>query len=177
MLAVSKVSRMFYPNADLDYPDNNLIDSNEIKNKFPGVIFGKNVLIGKNVEIGNSSFIGSNSIIESNVKIGKNCLIGSFVSIKKSIIGDYVNIKNGSKIGTKGFGFIPVDDKNQRLPHIGKVVIYERAEIGANCTIDRGSVVDTIIGKNTFLDNQIQIGHNVRIGNNCIFGCSSSNCR
>jgi len=164
----TQVSRMFYPNADMDYPDINLVDSNEIKNKYSRVSFGKNVLIGKNVEMGNNTYVGSNSIIESNVKIGASCVIGSLVTIKNSLIGDHVHIKDGSKIGTKGFGFIPNKQKNLRTPQIGRVILEDGVEIGANCNVDRGSVADTIIGNNTFLDNQIQISHNVRIGKNCM---------
>ena len=168
LLAVTQVSKMFYPKADLDYPDVNLIDSSEIKNKYPEVNFGKNIFIGKNVKIGKNTFVGSNCIIESNVEIGKNCVIGSLVTIKYSIINDYVHIKDGSKIGIKGFGFIPTKQKNIRTPQIGKVILEEGVEIGANCTIDRGSVSDTIIGRNTFLDNHIHIAHNVKVGENCI---------
>ena len=168
LLAVNQVSRMFYPKADTDYPDLNLVDSDEIKNKYPKVIFGKNVLVGANVQIGNNTYIGSNSIIESNVIIGENCIIGSFVSVKYSLLGDNVNIKDGAKIGIKGFGFIPTKQKNIRTPQIGKVILEEGVEIGANCTIDRGSISDTFIGRNTFLDNNIHIAHNVRVGENCI---------
>ena len=168
LLAVNKVSRLFYPKADADYPDLNLVDSSKIKNKYPKVSFGNNVLVGSNVEIGNNTYIGSNSIIESNVRIGENSIIGSFVIIKNSLIGNNANIQDGAKIGIKGFGFIPTKQKNMRTPQIGKVILDEGVEIGANCTIDRGSVTDTFIGKNTFLDNQIHIAHNVRIGENCI---------
>ena len=167
-LAVAQVSKMFYPNAEIDYPDMNLVDSNEIKNKYPKVSFGKNVLIGKNVQIGINTYVGSNSIIESNVQIGEHCVIGSFVAIKNSLIDDHVHIKDGSKIGIKGFGFIPIKQKNIRTPQIGKVILEEGVEIGANCTIDRGSVTDTAIGRNTFLDNHIHIAHNVRVGKNCM---------
>tara|TARA_Y100000590_G_scaffold156677_1_gene180113 strand:- start:222 stop:1217 length:996 start_codon:yes stop_codon:yes gene_type:complete len=168
LFAVTQVSKMFYPNADLDYPDLNLIDIEKIKDKYPGVIFGKNILIGNNVEIGNKTIISSNTVIESNVKIGSNCLIGTFVVIKNSLISDNVNIQDGSKIGVKGFGFIPKNKKNLRTPHIGKVILNDGVEIGANSTIDRGSLADTVIGENTFIDNQVHIAHNVRIGKNCI---------
>ena len=168
LFAVNQVSRMFYPQADTDYPDLNLADSNEVKKKYSKVCFGKNVLVGTNVQIGNNTYIGSNSIIESNVIIGENCVIGSFVTIKNSIISNNVNIKDGSKIGIKGFGFIPIKQKNIRTPQIGKVILEEGVEIGANCTIDRGSITDTVIGRNTFLDNHIHIAHNVRVGENCI---------
>ena len=70
--------------------------------------------------------------------------------------------------GIKGFGFIPIDGKNIRTPHVGKVILEDNVEIGANSTIDRGSLGDTIIGKNTFLDNQVHVAHNVKIGKNCM---------
>tara|TARA_B100000029_G_scaffold31991_1_gene30580 strand:+ start:2872 stop:3870 length:999 start_codon:yes stop_codon:yes gene_type:complete len=168
LFAVTQVSRMFYPKADVDYPDISLKDSNEIKKLYPEVTFGKNVLIGKNVKIGKKTFIGSNTVIESNVIIGTECVIGSFITIKNSLIASSVHIKDGSKIGIKGFGFIPIKQKNLRTPQIGKVVLEDNVEIGSNCTIDRGSVTDTFIGKNTFLDNQIHIAHNVKIGRNCM---------
>ena len=168
LLAVTQVSKMFYPKADLDYPDINLVDSNEIKNKYPEVNFGKNVFIGKNVQIDKNTFVGSNSIIESNVEVGENCTIGSFVTIRNSLISNDVHIQDGSKIGFKGFGFIPSSQKNQRTPHIGKAILENGVEVGANCTIDRGSLSDTIIGSNTFLDNQVHIAHNVKIGKNCM---------
>ena len=79
-----------------------------------------------------------------------------------------VYIQDGSKIGVKGFGFIPNKNKNIRTPHVGKVILEEGVEIGANSTIDRGSLSNTIIGKNTFLDNQIHVAHNVQIGKNCM---------
>ena len=168
LFAVTQVSRMFYPKADIDYPDENLCESNKFKGLYPKVIFGKNVLIGINVSIGKETHVGSNTIIESNVVIGNNCVIGSSVSIKNSLLGPYVHIQDGSKIGVKGFGFIPMKQKNLRTPQIGKVVLEEGVEIGSNCTIDRGSVADTIVGKNTFLDNQVHVAHNVKIGENCM---------
>ena len=168
LFAVTQVARMFYPNADVDFPDEDLSKSDEVINLYPNVKFGKNVLIGKNVKIGKNSHIASNSIIESNVNIGENCIIGSFVMIKNSLISNNVYIQDGSKIGVKGFGFIPNKNKNIRTPHVGKVILEEGVEIGANSTIDRGSLVNTIIGKNTFLDNQVHVAHNVQIGKNCM---------
>ena len=168
LFAVTQVSRMFYPKADIDYPDENLCEANELKGLYPKVIFGKNVLIGKNVSIGKETHVGSNTIIESNVVIGNNCVIGSSVSIKNSLLGPYVHIQDGSRIGVKGFGFIPIKQKNLRTPQIGSVVLEEGVEIGSNCTVDRGSVADTIVGKNTFLDNQVHLAHNVKIGENCM---------
>ena len=168
LFAVTQVSKMFYPKADIDIPDESLMNSDELKKIYPQVVFCKNVLVGKNVKIGKNTFIGNNSVIESNVSIGSDCVIGSLVTIKNSVILDYVNIQDGSKIGVKGFGFIPNNKKNLRTPHIGRVILDEGVEIGANCTIDRGSLTDTYIGKNTFLDNQVHVAHNVKIGKNCM---------
>ena len=161
-LAIKKI----YPYSDIDYPDLSLKQA-EIKNH-KLVKFGNNVLVGKNVKIGQNTIIGSNTIIEHNVVIGEDCVIGSGSIIKNSIIGSRVMIQDSCKIGQKGFGFIPINNKNIKFPHIGKVVIEDDVEIATGCTIDRGSVNDTEIGKNTYLDNQVHIAHNVKIGSNCM---------
>ena len=100
-------------NSDDTFPDENLSSSDDVRNLYQEVKFGKNVLIGKNVKIGRNSHIASNSIIESNVHIGENCVIGSFVTIRNSLISDNVYIQDGSKIGVKGFGFIPNKNINE----------------------------------------------------------------
>ena len=164
--AVAIVTNLFYPDSLNDSLDLNVIQPSKKLSKTN--IFGNNVLIGKNVKIGKKTSIGHNSIIESNVKIGKNCRIGSNVLIKYSIIGDNVRIQDNTVIGKKGFGFLPLKNKNFRYPHIGIVFIDDDVEIGSNCTIDRGSLSYTQIGKNTFIDNQVHIAHNVKIGKSCI---------
>ena len=166
LFELARVTQLIYPMADKDTPDLSLKIPN--KSKYKKVRFGNNVLIGKNVKIGKNSIIGSNSIIEQNVSIGNNCLIGSGIVIKNSLIGENVVIQDGCKIGQKGFGFIPIQSKNIKFPHIGKVIIKDNVEIAANCTIDRGSIDDTVIGLNTYLDNQVHIAHNVQIGSNCM---------
>ena len=77
-------------------------------------------------------------------------------------------IQDNSKIGLKGFGFIPLKGKNFKFPHIGRVIISNDVEIGSGCTVDRGSIDDTRIGTNSYLDNQVHIAHNVKIGSNCM---------
>ena len=163
---LARIAKIIYPFADIDLPDLTL--KNPSKTTYKKVRFGNNVLIGKNVKIGKNSIVGSNSIIEKNVLIGNNCIIGSGVIIKNSVIGNDVVIQDGCKIGQKGFGFIPLKNKNIKFPHIGKVKIEDNVEIASNCTIDRGSIDDTIIGKNTYLDNQVHVAHNVQIGSNCM---------
>ena len=167
LVDVAKLTDLFYPNSLDEEFDSNIITIQNQK-KFKKIKFGYNVIIGKNTKIGHNTIIGHNSIIENNVVIGKNCIIGSNVIIKKSIIGNNVLILDGAVIGKKGFGFFPNKNKNVRYPHIGMVIIGDNVEIGCNNTIDRGSLSNTVIGDNTFLDNQVHIAHNVKIGKNCV---------
>ena len=167
LVSTSKVTSKFYPQAINDNFDNEVTDilDSIYKDK---IIFGKNVLIGKNVSIGSNCIIGHNTIIEKNVSIGNNCSIGSNTIIRNSLIGNDVKILDNCIIGKHGFGFFPNNTKNIRYPHIGIVKIEDNCEIGSGSTIDRGSMSNTVIGKNTFLDNQIHIAHNVKIGENGI---------
>ena len=167
LLSLSKITNLFYPNSINDNFDDNVSILSNLK-KFKNIKLGNNVMFGKNIKIGKNCLIGHNTIIESNVQIGNNCSIGSNVIIRKSIIGNEVNILDGCIIGKKGFGFFPNDKKNIKYPHIGLVVIEDNVEIGSNNVIDRGSLSNTVIGMNTYLDNQVHIAHNVKIGKNCI---------
>tara|TARA_B110000114_G_scaffold100088_1_gene105394 strand:- start:1570 stop:2550 length:981 start_codon:yes stop_codon:yes gene_type:complete len=167
LMCTAMITKIFYPNSITDDFDFDVKDINKTLYK-KKVKFGKNVLIGTNVKIGKNCLIGHNSIIESNVVIGNNCSIGSNVIIRNTIIKNQVNILDGCVIGKKGFGFFPQKEMNFRYPHIGMVVINNNVEIGCASTIDRGSMSNTVIGKNTYLDNQIHIAHNNKIGDNCI---------
>ena len=167
LFSTAKVTEMFYSNATNDDFDNTVLNIGKtlLKKK---IKYGQNVLIGKNVKIGKNSIVGHNTIIEKNVSIGNNCRIGSNVIIRNTIIGNNVSVLDGAIIGKKGFGFFPQNPQNLRYPHIGLVVINDNSEIGCRCTIDRGSISNTEIGKNTFIDNQVHIAHNVKIGDNCM---------
>ena len=167
LISVSKITSIFYPDAVNDDFDNSAINISETDFK-DKVIYGKNVLIGKNVSIGKNCKIGHNAIIEKNVSIGNNCSIGSNTIIRNSLIGNNVKILDNCIVGKHGFGFFPNKNKNLRYPHIGIVIIEENCEIGCGSTIDRGSMSNTVIGKNTYLDNQIHVAHNVKIGENSI---------
>ncbi|WP_440672285.1 UDP-3-O-(3-hydroxymyristoyl)glucosamine N-acyltransferase [Candidatus Pelagibacter sp. HIMB1715] len=167
LISVSKITSIFYPDAINDDFDGSVIEINQT-NFNDRVIYGKNVLIGKNVSIGKNCKIGHNTIIEKNVSIGDNCSIGSNTIIRNSLISNNVKVLDNCVIGKHGFGFFPNKNKNLRYPHIGIVIIEENCEIGSGSTIDRGSMSNTVIGKNTYLDNQIHIAHNVKIGENSI---------
>jgi len=167
LVSTSKITSKFYPSSINDNFDNTVTNIADTKFK-DKVKFGKNVLIGNSVTIGSNCLIGHNSIIEQNVSIGNNCSIGSNVIIRNTLVNDNVSILDSCVIGKHGFGFFPTNNKNLRYPHIGFVIIGENSEIGCGSTIDRGSMSNTVIGKNTFLDNQIHIAHNVKIGENSI---------
>jgi len=167
LFSTAKITEIFYPDSINDHFDLTVKDISKTTFK-KKVNYGKNVLVGKNIKIGKNCFIGHNSIIEKNVVIGDNCSIGSNTIIRNTIVKNNINILDGCVIGKKGFGFFPDKNKNYRYPQIGLVIINDNSEIGCGATIDRGSMSNTVIGKNTYLDNQIHIAHNVKIGDNCI---------
>lgn len=136
---------------------------------------GKNCKIAPNVYIGHDVLIGDNVIIYPNVtigqgtKIGSNTIIYSGVNIREFVeIGDDCVIQPGAVIGSDGFGFVKVEGNNQKIDQIGTVIIEDNVEIGANTTIDRGTIGDTVIKKYTKIDNLVQIAHNDIIGENCL---------
>ena len=131
--------------------------------------------IGKNVTIGNNVKIYSNSVIGDNVQIGDNVSI--FVGARiysETIIGSYCEIHSGVIIGADGFGFAPNKDGTfSKIPQIGNVIIEDHVDIGSNTTIDRATMGATIIRKGVKLDNQIQIAHNVEIGENTVIAAQT----
>jgi UDP-3-O-[3-hydroxymyristoyl] glucosamine N-acyltransferase len=167
-----KIVGLFYPTSFFDNEKINFLKS---KDKFlkKNIFIGKNSLIDKSVNIGSNTKIGNNVVIKSNVHIGKNCIIGSDVIIENSLLGDNVIIKSGTVIGQTGFGFNFENKKRVKFPHIGRVIIENNVQIGSLCTIDRGSLTDTVIGEFTSIDNQVQIAHNVKIGNFCMIAAQS----
>jgi UDP-3-O-[3-hydroxymyristoyl] glucosamine N-acyltransferase len=132
-----------------------------------GCHFGYGVVIEDNVSIGNNCVIDSHCIIKQGVTIANNATIGAGSYISYAQIGNNFTTLCGAKIGCDGFGFAPHQGKNQKIFHVGKVIIGDDVEIGAGTTIDRGSINDTIIGAMTKIDNLVQLGHNVVIGKGC----------
>ena len=108
------------------------------------------------------------AVVGANVTIGRNCTIGANATVVHSLLGDDVIIHNGVQIGQDGFGFAMGPSGHKKIPQIGRVIIQDRVEIGANSTVDRGANRDTIIGEGTKIDNLVQIGHNATIGRNCV---------
>lgn len=135
---------------------------------------GENCFIGANVVIGENVVIGDNCLLEPNVviargcRLGNNCRVGAGASISYSIIGDNCYIYTGARIGQDGFGFQVMNGRHHRIPQVGRVIIGNDVEIGANTCIDRGALDDTVIGDGCRIDNLVQIAHNDKLGRGCI---------
>jgi UDP-3-O-[3-hydroxymyristoyl] glucosamine N-acyltransferase len=129
---------------------------------------GPNVVIEAQVRIGRRCRIGANSVIATGVEIGNDCRIGANVTITHALIGARVVLHPGVRIGQEGFGFAPDRAAPIKVPQLGRVIIGDDVDIGANTTIDRGSGHDTVIGAGSMIDNLVQIAHNVVLGRCCI---------
>lgn len=132
-----------------------------------GVVVETGALIGAGAEIGGGTVIGPGAIIGQGCRIGRNCDIGAGATIQHALIGNGVIIHPGARIGQDGFGFAPGPRGMLKIPQVGRVIIQDLVEIGANTCVDRGALDDTVIGEGTKIDNLVQIGHNVRIGRHC----------
>jgi len=132
-----------------------------------GVTVDPGVLIGPGAEIGSGTIIGAQAVIGPGVRIGRGCAIGAHASLMCALVGDRVIIHPGARLGQDGFGFAASPRGYLKTPHLGRVIVQDDVEIGANTTIDRGVNRDTIIGEGTKIDNLVQIGHNVVIGRFC----------
>ncbi|MAZ58814.1 MAG: UDP-3-O-(3-hydroxymyristoyl)glucosamine N-acyltransferase [Flavobacteriales bacterium] len=138
------------------------------------VFIGENSVIQENTKINSNCIINSNTFIGKNTKIGSNTQIGPNVTIYPNTeIGENCIIHAGVVIGSEGFGFIQKKDGIIKIPQIGKTIIKNNVEIGSNTTIDRGTFNNTTINSGVKLDNLIQVGHNVTIGENTIIAAQT----
>lgn len=138
-----------------------------------GVVIGANAVVGPGAEIGADTILGPNCIIGAGVKIGRNAIVGSGASIQCAFLGDNVVVHSGARVGTEGFGWLELGNANRKIPQLGRVIVQDNVEIGANSTIDRGALGDTVIGEGTKIDNLVQIGHNCRIGRYCLIAATT----
>jgi UDP-3-O-[3-hydroxymyristoyl] glucosamine N-acyltransferase len=129
---------------------------------------GPHAVIEARVRLGRRVRVGANTVIAAGVEIGEDCRIGANVTLSHCLIGRRVVLHPGVRIGQEGFGFAPGSAGPVKVPQLGRVVIGDDVEIGANSAIDRGSGPDTVIGAGTMIDNLVQIGHNVAIGRGCV---------
>lgn len=133
-----------------------------------GVTVEAGAVIGEGVSVGRGSVIAPNAVIGKNCQIGRDCFIGPNTTVQYAMIGDRSIVHAGAQIGQDGFGFTGGPKGPERIPQIGRVIIQDNVEIGANTTVDRGALSDTVIGEGSKIDNLVQIAHNVKIGRGCI---------
>lgn len=133
-----------------------------------GVMIDPTAIVGPRAEIGSGTVVGPSAVIGPGVRVGRDCAIGAGATIVHALIGDRVIIHPGARIGQDGFGFLFGAQGYRKVPQVGRVVIQDGVEVGANSTIDRGAIRDTIIGEGTKIDNLVQIGHNCEIGRHCV---------
>ncbi|AQS88357.1 UDP-3-O-[3-hydroxymyristoyl] glucosamine N-acyltransferase [Neoasaia chiangmaiensis NBRC 101099] len=167
-LAWARVAALFHPVAPARpgiHPSAIIAENAVIA---PDAEIGPLAVIGDRVTIGAGTAIGSHVAIGDGVSIGARCRIGSHASVSHSLIGDRVALYPGVRLGQDGFGFAVGPAGFETVPQLGRVVIGDDVEIGANATIDRGSMRDTVIGAGTRIDNLVQIGHNAQLGRCCI---------
>lgn len=166
--AYARIAAAFYPSPP---PEPGIAPSAVVD---PSAMIGEGcrieagAVVGQRVEIGRRTLVGANAVIGDGVLIGADCIIGANASVSHSIIGDRVELYPGVRVGQDGFGFAMGREGYLKVPQLGRVIIHDDVEIGANTTIDRGAGPDTVIGAGCRIDNLVQIGHNVRLGRGCV---------
>jgi UDP-3-O-[3-hydroxymyristoyl] glucosamine N-acyltransferase len=168
IVAWAKVAALFHPVAPVTpgiHPTAVVAATARID---PTAEVGPLAVIGENVVIGPRGRIGPLVVVGDGVEIGRDVRIGPHASVTHALIGDRVYIYPGARIGQDGFGFATTPDGFQTVPQLGRVLIGNDVEVGANTTVDRGTLDDTVIGAGTRIDNLVQIAHNVRIGKACV---------
>jgi len=165
------IAQAFYPNSLVGTAKGEVSNAAYIHSS---VKIGKDCLIEEGAVIkegavvGDNCYIESNAVIGRNVEIGASSRIGACATISHAIIGSYTRIYPGARIGQDGFGFAIDPAGHVKVPQLGRVIIGDHVEIGANSCIDRGAGPDTVIGDGTWIDNSVQIGHNAKIGRGCV---------
>lgn len=167
-MAYARIARAFYPPRPLRpgiHPRAVIADSARIGKDCE---IGPGAVIGERAEIGDGCRVAANAVIDDGVVVGEGGVIGAGAYVAYAILGKRAYIYPGARIGQDGFGFAPDPAGHVRVPQLGRVVIGDDVEIGANSTIDRGAGPDTVIGSNCMIDNLVMIGHNVTLGRGCV---------
>ena len=140
-----------------------------------GVVLGENVSLGAGVVVGDGARIGARTRLDAHVVVGAGAEIGEDCHLYPGVtvyagtrLHDRVRVHAGARLGSDGFGYVFRDGAHEKIPHVGRCVVESDVEIGANTTIDRGSIDDTVIGAGTKIDNLVHVAHNVRIGRLCL---------
>jgi len=174
LLPCQSVTHAFAAAGRVFYPDNALAISAQDKAVHAtarlgkGVVLSPGVVIGPHAEIGRHTRIGPNTVIGRGVTIGRNSEIGANIWIGFAHLGDEVLVLPGAQIGGPGFGFASTPRGHDKTPQLGRVIIQDHVEIGANTAIDRGALGDTVIGEGTKIDNLVHVAHNCVFGRHCL---------
>lgn len=166
--AYAKVAAAFYPP---EPPEPHLSPRASIEETAilgAGCRIEPGAVVGARARLGARCLIGPNAVIGAGVELGDDCVVGANASLSHALVGNRVAIYPGARIGQDGFGFAMGGDGHLKVPQLGRVLIGDDVEIGANSCIDRGAGPDTVIGAGCMIDNQVQIGHNVQLGRGCV---------
>lgn len=168
-VAFGRLVRLFRPEEDRERG----IDPTAVIR--PGAELGADVSVGAHAvveagaEVGEGSRVGAHTVVHGGARIGRDCEIHDGCTIRGCVrMGDRVRVLSGARIGTKGFGYAGESGAAVRFPQVGRCVVGDDVEVGANATIDRGALRDTVVGARTKIDNLVHVGHNVRIGEDCM---------
>ena len=167
-LAFAQIGHLLYPAAEIEP---GIHASAQVH---PSAVIGRGsqidagAIIECDVRIGDGCHVGYHAVLGPGVVLGNDCRIGAHTAIGNALIGERVEIGSCVSIGGQGFGFVTGPSGLLRVLQVGRVIVEDDVEIGANCAIDRGAMGDTVIGAGTVIDNLVQIGHNVRLGRNCV---------
>jgi UDP-3-O-[3-hydroxymyristoyl] glucosamine N-acyltransferase len=169
-LGFARVASLFHPPAPRRAGAHPTAVVHETASIGQGTEIGPYAVIGAGAEIGPDSLIGAHAVIGRGVVLGARARIHDHAGISHTLAGDDVVLHPGARVGNEGFGFVtdPATGRHVTMPQLGRVVLGDGVEIGANTTIDRGASHDTEIGPGTRIDNLVQIGHNVRTGRGCV---------
>lgn len=157
LFASEPAGRLIHPSAQID----------------EGATIEAGAVVGREARIGRGTTVAAGAIVGYRVVLGCDCYVGPGVAVTHALVGDRVILHAGVRIGQDGFGFAMGPQGHLKVPQIGRVIIGHDVEIGANSTVDRGTLKDTIIGEGTKIDNLVQIGHNVIIGRHCVIVAQS----
>ncbi|MGE5478612.1 MAG: UDP-3-O-(3-hydroxymyristoyl)glucosamine N-acyltransferase [Bacteroidales bacterium] len=166
--AYAKVAQAFYPRPKVEpwVAPTAFVDPSAKVGEGCRLDYG--AVVGAGAEIGARCHIGPNAVIADGVVLGDDCIVGANATVQFALVGRNVVIYPGARIGQDGFGFAMGPQGHLKVPQLGRVIIGDNVEIGANTTIDRGAGPDTIIGAGSMIDNLVQIGHNVQLGRGCV---------
>jgi len=168
-LGFARVARLFHPPAPAVpgiHPTAAIGEGAQIG---PGCEIGPYAVIGAGAELGAGCRIGPHAVIGPGCVLGEGCVLHAHSSLSHCLAGRHVVLHPGARVGQEGFGFVPTPEgRFETMPQLGRVVLGDEVEIGANATIDRGALGDTVLGAGTRIDNLVMIGHNVKAGRGCI---------